>query len=210
MQLRELTVEVGRYVGMKGSEKVVLVAVINAGGFELLTDPAWMRETSDGVFPINSLPSVNAVLERMQALSEASIGEFVVSETIIPMLTRQRISRGERTGFPLIGTNRFRLFSHLRAAVDEATLRVLEAKMSAEKVEVRGEEWVATWTEVDRLGGAERVIAKGTSRPWSVQKIEREVLLAAGSIPEVVLHSSTLVAPPSSERSGREPHSKGK
>lgn len=152
----------------------------------------WMGNKHDKPFEVNSLSTVNAVLNELK-LDSPSLRQEGIIYTIIGLLTRQPSTEGNRTGITLVGGSRVRLFKLLQKSISAGGLRKVEALLESPNIQMGTNAWVASWIEIDQLGGVERATATGISHPWKVTRLSRELLADEGTIPQEALNGGLLL-----------------
>lgn len=132
---------------------------------------------------IDSLAAVNVVLADVWA-SEKSPSTSTLADVVHGLLVRQRLAQGNPpSGFAVVGSLRATFLKALKTRLPADRAAQLESHLEPAKFAVDGASWRSTWVEIDREGGVEKVSIEGSSSPWRVQRVIREAVLDAGSIP---------------------------
>lgn len=152
----------------------------------------WMGNYHDKPFAVNSLTTVNAVLNELK-LDSPSLHKEGFIYTIIGLLTRQYSTEGNRTGITLVGGSRVRLLKLLQQSISAERLGQIKVLLEGPNIQIEADAWRATWIEIDQLGGVERATATGISHPWKVTKLSRELLGGEGTIPQEVLNAGLML-----------------
>ena len=152
----------------------------------------WLKSDGGQRIIIDSIPSVNEVLKHIQSES-VNASNKILADVCRALLIRQRLVSGGATGVALVGSYKARFFPTLKNAVSPETLRTLESALEEPSFTEGNGLWRSHWVELDRLGGAEHVIAEGTTKPWAVRKVLRQSILEAGRIPAEILKAPIIM-----------------
>lgn len=142
----------------------------------------WTDHSGKRPMMIDSVAGVNRVLDRFRE-ARPEIKDSALMSWTISLLRRQYLVEGKETGLTLFGAHRIQLIQNLGKVLSPDKLNDIVHKLEAPTSKIDGPIWSATWVEVDRLGGAERVSASGRVKPWQVRRVAREQWLEAGEIP---------------------------
>lgn len=165
-----------------GDHKSIEVFLVKSDDVVIGPVVLWVNGSNQKPILVDSISSINRILSSIQTEVYGITTRDMIDSTM-SFVRRQYLVIGPETGIPLFGTYRTRFLRKLADKLPEDRVNYLLSVLMETAPIVTEKTWKTSWIEVDRQGGAERVIASGDVTPWKIRSISRELLLEPGEIP---------------------------
>lgn len=174
-----------------------------SGDNESAPENFWISRKNHAIIEIDSITAVNSVIADAfeGSTSKGHSGNQKIAIEGARRLLSTQIASGGRTGFALYFSSHqelVRVIARLKSAgLDEPTMNLLLQLGEKSRVTENdaAKAWSASWYEIDRLGGIERVTIQGSLEPVKVVSVLHEVVFGAGKINPDLLRRNNFYDP---------------